>query len=400
MSATRRNILLLASCQALTLCANSTAFVVGGLAGLALATDKALATLPVTATIVGGALFTLPMSLLMKRLGRRAGFAVGTLAGLAGIALAIVALYRQDFVMLCVGTWLFGMQTASAQYYRFAAADSALPEERGTAISLVLGGGVVGALVGPEVLKRTVDVMPVAYAGAYVSAAVYLVLILLTVFALRLPVLEDEERAGTGRPLSAIAAQPAFVVAVLGGIIGFGVMNLLMIATPLAMSACGHGLGDAAFVIQWHMVAMYAPSFFTGRLIARIGVLSVMLAGAVLQAACIGIALAGVDVAHFWVALVLLGLGWNFLYVGATTLLTETYAPAERAKSQGLNELLVAVTLTCTSATSGWLIAHRGWVGPNVVAAPLVVVAAAAIVWLIVLRRTAAARADVAPEGA
>ena len=389
MTAARRNILLLALCQALTLCAASTAFVVGGLAGLALASDRSLATLPVTSTIVGGALSTLPISLLMKRLGRRAGFALGAVAGLTGTALALVALHRQSFALLCVGTLLLGIQTASAQFYRFAAADAAPLADRGTAISLVLGGGVLGAIVGPEVLKRTVDALPVAYAGAYVSVAVYLLLIAVLVAGLRLPSLAEDEGVGRGRPLAAVAAQPAFVVAVLGAVIGFGVMNLLMIATPIAMSGCGHALGDAAFVIQWHMVAMYAPSFFTGRLIQRVGVLAVMLWGALLQALCIAVALAGIDVAHFWVALVLLGLGWNFLYVGATTLLTETYTPGERAKTQGLNELLVAVTLTCTSATSGWLVARSGWTGPNYVAAPLVVLVSIAILWLMARRRRA-----------
>jgi MFS family permease len=388
----RRDVALLALGQALTLCASSTAFVVGGLAGLVLAEDKSQATLPVTSTIVGGAVCTFPLSLLMKRVGRRAGFAVGASAGLVGVGLALVSLYRQNFALLCAGTLLLGVQTAAAQFYRFAAADSAPAADRGTAISLVLGGGVLGAFVGPEVLKRSVDALPVAYAGAYASVGVYLLLILLVVAALRLPPVAEEAAAGPARSLAVVAAQPAFLVALLGGVLGFGVMNLLMIATPIAMSACGHAFGESASVIQWHMIAMFAPSFYTGRLIQRAGVLTVMLAGAVLQTVCIAIALSGVALAHFWAALVLLGLGWNFLYVGGTTLLTETYLPGERAKSQGLNELLVATTLAGTSATSGWLVAHRGWPGPNLVALPLVTIAAAAILWLMFRRsRTPAA---------
>jgi MFS family permease len=385
--ARRRNLILLAICQALTLCATSTAFVVGGLAGLALAADRSLATLPVTAMIVGSAVSTLPVSLYMRRVGRRAGFALGASAGLAGVAVALAALHLGSFALLCLGALLFGVQMASAQYYRFAAADAAPAAERGSAISLVLGGGVLGALVGPEVLKRTVGMLPVPYAGAYASVAGYLALIALLVAKLRLPSPPEDERTGPRRPVVALFAQPPFIVAVLGAVLGYGVMNLLMVATPIAMSACGHGLGDAAFVIQWHMVAMFAPSFVTGGFIQRTGAPGVMLAGTALQAACVAIALAGVDRAHFWAALFLLGLGWNFLYVGASTLLTETCTPPERAKGQGVNELLVSAAMVLTSASSGWLVARSGWAGPNYLAAPLVAITGAAILWLMARRR-------------
>lgn len=396
MDPQRRNLFVLAGCQALTLAANSTAFAVSVLAGQALAEDKSLATLPMTTSVIGTALATVPISLLMRRIGRRAGFAVGSLTGAAGIVLACAALYLHSFSLLCLGMMLFGVHGAAAQYYRFAAAETASIEGRGSAISLVLAGGVVGGLIGPEVSKWTVDLLDVRFAGAYAGVAAYLVLIAVVAARLRMPpVAEESAGAAPARPLAVVAAQPAFIVAALGAAIGWGVMNLLMIATPLAMSCC-HSYDASAFVIQWHVVAMFAPSFFTGTLVKRAGSLTVMFAGVVLQLVCVAIALSGTGVAHFWVALVLLGVGWNFLFVGSTTLLTETYAPAERAKSQGLNELLVSTTLIFSSATSGWLVARDGWAGPNHVAAPLVLVAGVAILWLMARRRMQAAVAEAA----
>jgi MFS family permease len=392
MSAERRNLFVLASCQALTLASNSTVFTVSVLAGRELAGDKSLSTLPMTTSVIGTALATLPMSLLMRRIGRRAGFTVGALTGAAGVALALAALYAHSFPLLCVGMWLFGVHGAAAQYYRFAAADATSTEGRSSAISLVLAGGVVGGLVGPEVSKWSVGLLDVRFAGAYAFVLLYLAMIAGVMAALRLPPVGEDHANGTGRPLSVVAAQPAFIVAALGAAIGWGVMNLLMIATPLAMSCC-HSYDSAAFVIQWHIVAMFAPSFFTGNLVKRAGALTVMFAGVVMQLVCVAIALSGTDVAHFWVALVLLGVGWNFLFVGSTTLLTETYAPTERAKSQGLNELLVSTTLIFSSATSGWLVARDGWAGPNHVAAPLVLVAGVAILWLMARKRAEVAEA-------
>ena len=331
MDARWRNLLVLASCQALTLAANATVFTVSVMVGQSLAGDKSFATLPMTTSVLGTTLATVPMSFLMRRIGRRAGFTVGALCGVAGTCLGLAALYAHSFLLLCLGMMLFGVQGAAAQYYRFAAAETSDLERRGTAISTVLAGG-------------------------------------------------------TPRPLRVVAAQPGFIVAALCAAIGWGVMNLLMVATPLAMSCC-HPYSAAASVIQWHVVGMFAPSFFTGTLVRRAGAPTVMFGGVLLQLVCVAIALSGTDVMHFWLALVLLGIGWNFLYVGTTTLLTETYTPAERAKSQGLNELLVSTTLIFSSATSGWLVARDGWAGPNHVAAPLLAVAGIAILWLMARRR-------------
>jgi MFS family permease len=383
----RRNLIVLAACQALLFATNSTLIAVAGLAGFVLASDKSLATFTVTAWVLGTALATVPMSLLMKHIGRRGGFVVGTLVAALGAVLAGIAIHLGSFWLLCAAMIAFGVYNASAQFYRFTAADSAPADSKATAISLVLAGGLVGGLVGPEISKLTVDLFQEQFLGTYLSLLVYFALVLAILTALRVQPPSEAERQAVGRPLGQIAAQPAFAVAVLGAALGFGVMNFLMVATPIAMSAHGHHYGDAAFVIQSHVIAMFAPSFFTGALIKRFGVLSVMLAGVVALACCIVVALADVSVAHFWLALVLLGIGWNFLYIGGTTLLTETYGPAERNKTQGLNDLIVYTTQAVTSLASGWMLSHGGWTIVNYLAVPLILAMAVAIVWLMLKRR-------------
>jgi MFS family permease len=389
METRTRNILVLGACQALSLGASSTVFSIAPLVGLELAGSKSLSTVPVTCSVLGTALVTIPLSMAMRRFGRAAGFAAASACGAVGMGLAALALATRSFTLLCLGMLLFGVHSASAQYYRFAAADTSPVETRGSAISLVLGGGVLGAVIGPELGKRAMTLVAAPYLGVYLMVTASLLGILMLTMALRIPPLTSEEQHGAARPLAVVARQPEFVVAVLAASLGFGVMNLLMVATPIAMQSCGHGYDAAISVIEWHVVAMYAPSFFTGAWIRRLGVLTVMMTGLLLQAACVAVALHGTDIHHFWVALVLLGVGWNFLYVGATTLLTEAYRPAERAKSQGLSELLVAVTLTLSSSTSGWLLARHGWTGPRALAVPLLAVTFAAIAWLIARRRGA-----------
>lgn len=387
MTPVRRNLIVLSACQALLFAVNSTLIAIAGLAGYALATDKSLATLTVTAWVTGTALATVPMSLLMQRIGRRNGFYVGALSGLAGVALGGIALHLGDFWLLCVGMVAFGVSNASAQFYRFTAADAAPPESKGSAISFVLAGGLIGGLIGPEISKLTVDVLQVKFLGAYLFLAFYFVLVMAILTALRIEDPAQTQQQAPGRTLGAVAAQPAFIVAVIGAAFGFGVMNFLMVATPLAMHSHGHHYGDAAFVIQWHVIAMFAPSFFTGGLIKRFGVLNVMLAGVVALFACVGIALTDVTVAYYWWALVLLGIGWNFLYIGGTTLLTETYSPAERGKTQGLNDLIVYTTQALTSLASGWMLSHGGWSTVNYLAIPLIVVMGVSIMWLMMSRR-------------
>jgi MFS family permease len=295
----KKNVAVLAACQALLFTNNSTAIALNGLAGYALASNKALATLPVTAWVLGGALSTLPASLLMKRIGRRAGFTVGALAGIAGATTCSLALFLESFWLFCFGTMVFGVYNAAAQYYRFAAADVASADFKAKAISLVLAGGLVGGIVGPETSKLTVDLLQTHYLGAYLSLIGFLVLVVLIVQWLDIPVPAAAAHKEPTRPLAQIMGQPAFVVAVLAAAIAYGVMNLLMTATPLAMGICGHPYSAAATVIGWHVVGMFAPSFFTGALIKRFGVLQVMVAGALLLYVVVAIALSGVSIPHF-----------------------------------------------------------------------------------------------------
>jgi predicted MFS family arabinose efflux permease len=387
----QKNVAVLAACQALLFTNNSTAIALNGLVGYALASNKALATLPVTAWVVGGALSTLPMSLLMKRIGRRDGFTVGALTGVMGAAICSLALVAANFWLFCLGSAVFGVYNAVAQYYRFAAADAVTAEFKPRAISLVLAGGLVGGIVGPEVSKHTIDLLDTRYLGAYLSLIGFLALVIGTLQLLEIPSPAGDDRAAPTRPLREIMAQPVFIVAAAGAAIGYGVMNLLMTATPLAMRLCGHPYSAAATVIGSHVVGMFGPSFFTGSLIRRFGVLQVMAAGALLLYVVVGIALSGISVPHFWFALVLLGIGWNFLYIGGTTLLTESCAPDERAKTQGANDSIIFVTMMLTSFGSGVLIDAKGWEVLNWLALPFITAAAAAVLWLLFRRRPVAA---------
>ena len=326
----------------------------------------------------------------MKRIGRRAGFTAGALTGMVGAGVCALALYLGNFWLFCFGAMVFGVYNAVAQYYRFAAADAVGADFKAKAISLVLAGGLVGGIVGPEVSKLTVDLLATRYLGAYLSLIGFLVLVVIVLRWIDIPVPTAAEHAEPGRPLAEIMVQPAFVVAVLGAAVGYGVMNLLMTATPLAMGLCGHPYSAAATVIGWHVIGMFGPSFFTGSLIKRFGVLQVMLAGAVLLYVCIAIALSGISIPHFWLALALLGVGWNFLYIGGTTLITEAGTPAERAKTQGANDLCIFIVMASSSFTSGVLLETNGWQMLNYLALPFITLAAAAVLWLFARRRIAA----------
>jgi MFS family permease len=388
MQSAKRNVVVLAICQGLLLVNNSVLVTVNALAGYALAPEKAVATLPVTMYFLGSALTTIPFSFMMKRYGRRAGFTLGALFAILGSLICAVAVYRGNFWLLCFGVLVLGAYFAAGQYYRFAAADSAPADFKSTAISLVLAGGIIGGFIGPETSKLTNDLVTGhAYVGPYISLIGFALASILVLRWLRLPGLTETERKGSGRPLAEIARQPSFLVAVLCATVAYGVMNLLMTTTPLAMAACEHPFSDAAFVIQWHVVGMFAPSFVTGTLIHRLGLAKVMLIGVALNIACVGIALSGVDVLHFWLALFLLGVGWNFMFVGATALLTESHTPAERAKVQGVNDAAIFVTLVASSLSSGALFTFQGWQTMNAMAIPVLVVAGAGILWLSRRRR-------------
>src|SRR5712671_4580977 len=388
-----RNVGLLAACQAMLFTNNSTLIAINGLVGFALAPYKGFATLPITCWVLGGAIATIPASLHMKRVGRQRGLTSGTLWGIVGALICASAIWLQSFWLLCFGTLVWGVYNAYGQYYRFAAADAAAPEFKATAISLVLAGGLVGGIVGPSTSRITVDLLGPKFMGAYLVLIAFAVATMMLLRLMRIPDPTAAEQRAQGRPLSQIAAQPKFIVAVLSGAVGYGVMNFLMTSTPIAMQVCGHPFGDAAFVISSHVVGMFAPSFVTGPLIKRLGVLPVMLAGALLNFVTIGIALSGVSVAHFWWSLVLLGVGWNFLYIGGTTLLTETYRPEERAKAQGANDQAIFVMMLVSSFTSGVTVTSAGWERVNLFALPLVAAVAVAIVWFALRQRIAKAAA-------
>ena len=391
MTLEKKTVALLCATQALLFTNNTILIAVNGLAGFALAADKSLATLPVTSYVVGAALTTLPVSHLMRRIGRVNGFSLGTLIGILGALICGYAVYSHSFWTLCLGTLVMGIYNASGQYYRFAAADVASPDFKSTAISLVMAGGLVGGVLGPQTSKMTKDFLGTEFLATYLVLIGFCVVALALQRLMSIPRLTAAEQREHGRPLREIARQPAFLVAVLSGMVGYGVMNLLMTATPLAMGLCGHPYDAAAFVIQWHVIGMFAPSFFTGSLIKRYGVLPVMSAGVALEALCVGIALSGVLVANFWWALLLLGIGWNFLYVGGTTLLTDCYRVSEKAKAQGTHDFLVFLTTATSSFSSGLLMNRNGWAMLNYAAIPVLAVIGAAIVWLALQRRAAAA---------
>lgn len=379
----RRNVPLLTACQALVMTGASVTMAASALVGQMLAVDKGLATLPMAFQFTATMLATVPASLLMRRFGRRAGFSLGSLVGVVAGAVSGLAIYVADFWLFVLGSALFGVTMGFATYYRFAAADIADERHRARAISLVMAGGVVAAICGPELAKWSAGLLePLTFAGCFAAIAVLNLVVLLVLQATRIPAPTAVERRESGRPIGRIARQPVFLVAVLAGMVGYSVMALVMTATPLAMVACGFGFADAAFVIQWHGLGMFAPSFVTGRLIARFGNLAIMAVGALLMLVCIAVNLSGVAMLQFWSGLVLLGVGWNFLFIGATTLLTEIYTPAERSKTQALNDFLVFTAVAAASFFSGAIQNRLGWDGVNFAAIAPVAAALAAIVWL------------------
>ena len=386
----KRNVAILAACQAVFLTVNLTVIALAGLVGYSLAENKALATLPVSTFIIGVALSTIPASQWMRIVGRQRGFMTGATVGIFGAVVCSYAVFTVNFWLYCVGTLFLGTQNAFGQQYRYAAAESSSPEFRAKAISWVLAAGIVGGVLGPESTKITKDLFaPYSFLGTYLAVIVLCSIVILLLTQLRIPNLTAEERQEKGRPLSEIVRQPVFMVAVVGAMVGYAVMNLVMTAGPLAMVACDISYSDTIFVVEWHVVGMFAPSFFTGHLISRYGVLNIMLTGAVLLFVSVAAAVTGITIYNFWLALFFLGVGWNFLFIGGTTLLTECYSPAERAKTQGLNDFMVFGSVACASLSSGGLLHVLGWNAVNVGALPFLAIAAAATLWLIFKRRRA-----------
>lgn len=385
-----RNVALLASAQALLFTNNVTLIALNGLAGYQLAADKSFATLPVTTQIIGSALTALPASNLMQRVGRRAGFQLGTALGFIGAAIATYGIFAKSMTLLCLGTFVLGIYGAFGQFYRFAAADAAPADFKAKAISLVVAGGLVGGLIGPALSKWTRTLHEVEFLASYASLMVFCVLTMLLISAIAIPKPQAAASDAPARSLADVARQPVFIVATMSSALGYGVMNFLMTATPLAMGVCGHPYSDAANVISAHVIAMFAPSFFTGSLIQRFTAEKVILAGVAIMVGCTAIALNGISVAHFWWSLVLLGLGWNFMFVGGSTLLTGTYRVSERAKAQGLHDLLVFGTTAASSFASGLILKANGWMMLNYVALPFIALSGAAVLWLMLRPKPAA----------
>jgi MFS family permease len=390
----RRNVALLALAQPLFMSVQAMGITTTPIAAYMLLgpDERWLATVPVFLVHLGIMGTTIPASLLMGMIGRRAGFSLGSLLGVAAGGLGCYAIFQQSFPHLCVAALLQGMQAAFFWYFRLAAADVSEPAYRAKAISLVMAGGVLAAFLGPQTAKWTVDwLAPVTFAGVYLGMAAFSIVVLGLVQLLRIPRLSAAERAEGGRPLPQILRQPAYRVALASSVFGYAVMTLTMSATPLAMLACGFGFTDSATVIQAHIVAMFLPSFFTGNLINRFGVLPIIAAGGLIEFGCAIVNLMGVGFGNFLLANVLVGLGWNFAYVGGSTLLTTTYAPAERAKVQASHDFTVYAATASAAALSGVLQAKAGWVVINLAALPLMAAVVGAALWLMAHRRRAAA---------
>lgn len=353
------------------------------LVGVILAPKPILATLPLGLAYFCVMLTMIPASLLMKRYGRRVGFALGGLAGLIGGATSATGIYLDSFLMFCAGSALFGVASGFSQYFRFAAVELAPESYRSRAISWVMAGGLIAAFIGPNAARLTREMIPDAlFAASFAAIALFSAGVILIQLFLRMPKPVEEEVTGQSRPFSYILTRPRFLVAVLCAMIAYGTMNLLMTATPLAMDHRGMVFGDTAVVIQWHIVGMFAPSFFTGSLIHRFGVLKIMFAGALLLLVCAVVALTGQLFANFFIGLLMLGVGWNFLYIGGTTLLTEVYLPSEKAAIQGINEFLVFSATAFTAFSSGYLHHTLGWETLNLYTIPVTGFAAGIIVLL------------------
>jgi MFS family permease len=391
-----RQVLILASAQALSQICSVLVMTVGGLAGAQLADSARWATLPIATMLLGTAAMMFPASLWMARVGRRAGFLCGTLFGVAGGLVAAYGIAQRSLELLALGTFLVGNYQAFAQYYRFAASEVADEAFRPRAISLVMAGGVVAAVLGPLLARLGGPMLELEYLGSFLILAVVSVVGSGVLLALRIPFERAAATAGAGgRSWREVVLQPAYLVALFAAATGSGVMVLAMTATPIAMNHHHHELGATATVIQLHVLGMYLPSFFTGSLIARFGLLRVMLTGVALLAGHILTTLTGTGFGSFAGALILLGMGWNFLYIGGTTLLTTTYQPAEKVKAQAINDMTIfSVGLAC-SLGSGGLLGAFGWEKMNLVLLPWLALAAVALAWFGARQRTRVALNEV-----
>jgi MFS family permease len=392
MPTSYRNVFLLACCQALLLTNASGLITMNGLVGYSLVDAKAIATLGASTYVLGSAVATMPMSLWMAKVGRRRGFMTGALINIGGCGIAVLALWIGSFALYCFATAVIGIYNAIGLQYRFAAAEVASKADRARAISLVLAGGIGGGFAGPALTRYGKDMFATPFLGSFVLLAAVALVALAVQSRVDVPKPLPEESSGGGRPLGEIVRQPVFIVAAMAATLGYGLMNLLMTATPLAMDFCGLAYAQAAMVISWHVVGMYAPGFVTGSLIGRFGVVPVIVAGTIVMGLGAGVALTGNQYPHFLVALVLVGTGWNFMYTGGTTLLTESYRPAEKARTQGLNDAIMFTVMAVSSFSSGAMVSSAGWEAMNYTALPILALVVGATAWYARMRgRTVAA---------
>ncbi len=391
-----KNLALLTLCQGLFLTNNVVFIAINGLVGLELAPQGWMATLPVMGYVVGGALSTALVAHSQAQWGRKASFQAGLLVALLSALLCAWAAVGRQFWLLCAATVVAGYYNANAQLYRFAAVELAPPHARERAVSLVLAGGLIGAVAGPYLARVTRTLFAVPFAGAYLALVGVALLSMACMAGIRFPATTQPSTAqkgataaapAAGRSVAELLRAPAFAVAVLGAALGYGVMNLLMAATPLAMQVCGFSFDDAAQVLQWHVIGMFAPGFFTGRLIERWGAVRIMAVGVLLNLACVGVALLGLELRHFGVALFLLGVGWNFLFTGSTTLAVQAYRPEEKDRAQAAINFFVFATMAVTSFSSGALVTTQGWVLLNYGSLAPIALVALGLLWLVARQR-------------
>jgi MFS family permease len=385
LSSLRMQVGLLALMQGLLLVNNVTLIAINGLVGFQLADNKLMATLPVTGYVLGGAVWSMPAAAIMKRYGRRVGYSLASVVAFFGALLAWYAVSQRSLALLCVATFICGFYSAFGASIRFAAADVAdayKPSFKAKAISLVLAGGILGGVVGPEVSKWSRTWLETQFSGTYLTLSGFAILGFLLSQLIRLPATKALISDIPARPLKEILAQPACWVAILCSALAYGTMNLLMVATPLAMDVCKHPYALAALVLEFHVIGMFAPGLFTGNLIQRFGILPVIVTGCILMLLSVGIALSGVELMNFIAGLALLGIGWNFMFTGGTTLLTTCYRPSEKNKVQGFTDLCVFTIMITSSASSGALLYSNGWSLLNMLAAPFMVIVFGAACWL------------------
>jgi MFS family permease len=387
LSTERSNVLRLAAAQALFQTFSVMMITISGLIGQSMAPDKQLATLPLAMAMLTAAAMMIPASLYMQRRGRRAGFLLGTGLGMVAGLLAALAIWMDSFWLFVLANALVGSYQAFAQYYRFAAADAATSEFKSRAISWVIAGGIVAAFSGTSIARFTQDVGPAPFAVSFLVMSALSLVAFRIIAGLSIAPAASAESAGSVRPLAQIMRRPVFLTALMGSVVGYAMMVLVMTATPIAMQQCGHSVGIAATVIQWHVLGMFLPSFFTGDLIKRFGVLTIMAAGVILILAQVLLALSGIEFIHFLSALILLGIGWNFLFIGGTTLLTEACTPAERAKTQAAHDFLMFGAITIASFSSGSLLNTYGWRFVNLSVIPFLLAALLMMAAYALLRR-------------